>query len=138
MNEEAPVGKTKDAGWEIGVRRTLPISVEEAWELLVTQPGMGYWLGNDAELCFEKGSAFHTEEGNVGKIKSYAEGKLIRLSWQPRDWTFPSTLQVRVIPSKTKATISFHQERLTDGEQRERMRAHWTEVLDQLSNLVRG
>ena len=26
-----PVGRTKDAGWEIGVSRTLPITPQEAW-----------------------------------------------------------------------------------------------------------
>ena len=29
-------GKTKSQGWEIGVRRTFPISTENAWTLLTT------------------------------------------------------------------------------------------------------
>lgn len=32
----SPVGKTKDAGWEIGVSRTVPHPIEHVWEMLVT------------------------------------------------------------------------------------------------------
>ncbi len=37
---KTPTGKTKSQGWEIGVRRTLPIQIDMAWELLMTSPGL--------------------------------------------------------------------------------------------------
>lgn len=136
MTEKTPVGKTKDQGWEIGVRRTLPLSVDQAWVLLMTQPGLGYWLGHGINAHFKKGDTYKTDEGTTGDIRSFETGKLIRMRWQPRDWDFESTLQVRVNPAKKGATISFHHERLEDSDQREKMRAHWSEVMDKLEALI--
>lgn len=135
MMEPTPVGKTKGQGWEIGVRRTLPITSEKAWQLLVTQPGMGYWLGHGVKLDYKKGETYQTDEETTGEIRSYNQGSLIRMLWQPKDWNEPSTLQIRVLPAKTGATISIHHEKLESGEQREKMRAHWMSVMDQLEAL---
>jgi hypothetical protein len=55
------------------------------------------------------------------------------MRWQPKDWTMPSTLQLRVLPAKTGTTISIHHEWLQDAEQREAMRVHWTNILDTLN-----
>jgi uncharacterized protein YndB with AHSA1/START domain len=130
------IGNTKTQGWEVGVRRTLPVSAEKAWKLLMTQPGLGYWLGTGVELPFRKGDTFTTSEGTYGEIRSYNEGSLIRMRWQPREWDFESTLQIRVTPAKTGATISFHHERMRNGEQRAAMRQHWTETIDKLASLI--
>jgi hypothetical protein len=40
-----PVGLTKDAGWEIGVSRTLPVPLEAACEFLTSPGGAALWLG---------------------------------------------------------------------------------------------
>ena len=32
-------GLTKDAGWEIGVSRTVPYPVEQVWDLLLSSRG---------------------------------------------------------------------------------------------------
>lgn len=131
-----PVGKTKTQGWEIGVRRTFPINVDEAWELLMTSPGLDYWLG-DVEINFKKGVRYETQDGTEGEIRSYTEGSLIRMTWQPPQWDFASTLQIRVIAAKKGATISIHHEKLEDGDQREKMRHHWSSVLDKMGTLIK-
>jgi uncharacterized protein YndB with AHSA1/START domain len=135
---EKQVGKTKSQGWEIGVRRTFPIKPEQAWELLMTQPGLGVWLGNGVEPPFKKGDTFTTEDGTQGEIRSSNEGNLVRMRWQPRKWDFESTLQLRVLPAKTGSTISFHHELLQDQRQREAMRDHWTNVMDKLADLIKA
>jgi len=38
-------GKTKDVGWQVGARRTLPLELAEAWDLLTTQPWLHRWSG---------------------------------------------------------------------------------------------
>lgn len=136
MSRDTPVGKTKGQGWEIGVRRTFPITPQRAWELLMTPPGLAYWLGHSVELPFKKGATFETDEGTVGEVRSYSEGSLLRMRWQPPQWDFVSTLQLRVMPAKTGATISFHHEKLENGEQRQQMQRHWSEVLDRLGDLI--
>lgn len=132
----SPVGLTKDQGWEMGLRRTLPIGTGEAWVVLTTQPGLGYWLGHGVTPPFKKGQRYQTDEGTTGDIRSYEEGRLMRMRWQPAGWAEATTLQIRVTPAKTGATISIHQERLASAEQREAMLAHWAGVMEQLERLV--
>lgn len=139
MTEKKPVGKTKTQGWEIGVRRTLPVSVGEGWTLLMTQPGIGCWLGSGVEAAdFKKGQRFITREGTTGEIRSYEEGSLLRMRWQPPEWDFESTLQIRVQPAKKGATISFHHEKLENGDQREQMRQRWAAVIEKLEALIKA
>ena len=132
-----PVGKTKDQGWEIGVRRTFLIPADQAWELIMTQPGLSIWFDDDPDLAFEKGAVFETIDGTVGHIVGFKEGSLLRMRWQPRDWDEASTLQIRVIPTGEKATISIHHERLADAEQRQKMKQHWDAVLDKIQSLLK-
>lgn len=131
-----PVGKTKDQGWEIGVRRTFPVNAERAWEILVTPPGLDTWFGNDPDLKLEKEASFVTGDGTIGRIVSLQEGTLLRLRWQPRGWDEISTLQLRIIPAGEKATISIHHERLSSAEQRKQMQQHWSQVLDTINDII--
>ena len=136
MSVDSPVGKTKTQGWEIGVRRTFPVNVDRAWELLITTPGLEYWFG-DVEIDFKKGERYEAEDGTKGEIRSYTEGSLIRMTWQPPQWDFASTLQIRVSTAKKGSTISIHHEKLENGDQREDMRRHWSAVLDKLGALIK-
>jgi uncharacterized protein YndB with AHSA1/START domain len=45
-----PIGKTKDAGWQIGVSRTLAHPADKVWELLTSERGTAVWLGPGAGL----------------------------------------------------------------------------------------
>jgi hypothetical protein len=58
------------------------------------------------------------------------------MTWQPRDWNTPSTLQLRVTPAKKGATISIHHEKMQNGDQREKMRAHWSTVMEKFQALI--
>ena len=48
MAEARHVGLTKDAGWEIGVSRTVPHPLDEVWRLLTSDEGLALWLGEGA------------------------------------------------------------------------------------------
>ena len=136
MTEQTPVGKTKEQGWEIGVRRTFPVGTSRLWEALTTQPGLGYWLGTGVEADFKKGDTYKTLEGTTGDIRSFEVGSLIRLTWQPKDWDFASTLQIRVIAAKKGSTLSIHHEKLQNGDQREQMRQYWTAEMDDFEQVL--
>lgn len=139
MTQRGEVGNTKTQGWEFGIRRTFPISSEQLWELITTQPGLGYWLGEGVEVAgFKKGQPYTTHDGTTGEIRSYTVGSLIRMTWQPPDWDFASTVQIRILPAKTGATFSIHHEKMQNGDQREAMRARWGAVMDQLQSLIDG
>jgi len=140
MERQRPVGLSKTQGWEIGVRRTLPLSAIELWTRLMTPPGLGEWLGEGVPLPLGVKQQFTTKAGirKAGircEMRSYEEGSLIRMRWQPSDWAEPSTLQVRLTLAKSGVTLSFHHEHLPDGDQREAMRAHWARVINRLAEI---
>ncbi|NDJ52649.1 MAG: SRPBCC domain-containing protein [Chloroflexi bacterium] len=124
MSEEPQVGKTRNQGWEVGVRRTLPVQPTQAWQLILTH------LGLSPAIHYAKGMAFETQNQTQVEIRSFKRGSLIRMKWQPPSWEINSTLQVRVIPAKTGTTISVHHEWLADAEQRAEMLEHWTALLE--------
>ena len=138
MAEPTPVGKTKGQGWEIGVRKTFAIGTGRMWEALTTQPGLSYWLGTGVNADFEKGDTYKTTEGTTGDIRSFEAGRLIRMTWQPRDADLSSTLQIRVLPAKKGSTLNIHHEKLLSDEQREVMRKHWSSVIDKFEALLRN
>jgi len=131
MNAHKPVGQTTSQGWEVGVRRTLPVSEQQAWQMMLDVLGLAAVTSSEHEP-FARGATVETDDGTRIEVRSYTPGSLLRIRWQPKDWTTPSTLQLRVLPAKTRATISIHHEWLQDAEQREAMRVHWTNILDTL------
>ena len=130
------VGQTADAGYQIGVQKTLPIPHELAWDLLVVGPGRDIWLGESQPLDLRKGAEYVTSDGVSGEIRSVAPGQRLRLTWFHPDLPRSSTLQVMLIASGEKTSVRFHQEKLSSQDERERMRQHWREVLGLLEELI--
>src|SRR5215212_5397663 len=100
MQKTRVVGQTKDVGFQIGVRKTFPLSVHQAWDFLFSNEGLSIWLGKINSGDVEVNKAYKTEagiEGKVSVLKSYSH---IRLTWKRKDWENTSAVQVRVIPSK--------------------------------------
>lgn len=61
----------------------------------------------------------------------------IRLTWQPEDWDHDTTVQVAVTAKGNDRTIlRFHQERLTDANEREQQREHWRSVIDAIAHAL--
>ena len=101
-----PVGKTKDAGWQIGVSRTVPLTIEEVWARLEHTE---QWLGEPAH-----------------DVRSHHRLDRIRVGWHG------TIVQVAIRPAASGVSVRFHQERLADAEARERQREHWRAVLDRM------
>jgi uncharacterized protein YndB with AHSA1/START domain len=129
-----PTGQTKDAGWEVGVRKTVDAPLDTVWKFLLGG-GLPIWLGN-ATLVLEKGARYETDDDIKGTVLSYTEGLRIRLSWQPGEWNHDSTLQLTVKEAATGTTIAFHQERLSGREERKIMLGHWKDVVQQLDDAI--
>jgi uncharacterized protein YndB with AHSA1/START domain len=134
---ERPTGRTKDAGWEIGVSRTLDHSVERVWDFLTSDAGTAVWLGAGVQRLDEPGSAYETEAGTAGEIRSFRPHDRVRLTWRPEDWDHDSTVQFTVssVPGD-RTRVVFHQERLADAAERERQRTHWQGVMDALETAL--
>jgi uncharacterized protein YndB with AHSA1/START domain len=130
--EARVVGQTKDVGFQVGFRKTMAASPQEAWQLITSTQGVKLWLGDVPELRFKKGERYQTKEGVQGEIRVVNPGGHLRLTWKPADWQKASTLQVRVIPRGDKTTISFHQEHLQGPQERQQMKQRWQGALEAL------
>jgi uncharacterized protein YndB with AHSA1/START domain len=132
------VGQTAATGFEIGVRRTLPVSLDDAWALLTSDDGVRTWLGGAAPR-WEKGEKYALKDGAAGEVRVFKPGSHLRITVQPQGWPRASTLQVRVMPSgEQKTVISFHQEHLPGAAEREQRRKFFEAALDTLQKRVKG
>lgn len=126
-----PTGLTKDAGWEIGVSRTLPLPPAAVWDFVVSPEGVALWLGPGVGLPTEKGESYEAGDGVTGELRSYRPGDRVRLTYGP------TVLQVAVSAAGDgKAVLRFHQERLADAGERERRRAHWKAVMTEIERAL--
>lgn len=126
------VGQTEAAGFNVGVRRTLPLPADEAWRLLTSAEGVQAWLGG-APPRWEKGQAYRLADGSSGEVRVFNPGSHLRITWQPEGWPRPSTIQVRVMPSgERKTVVSFHQEHLPGAAERDERRRFFEAAFDAL------
>lgn len=122
------VGETAEAGFEVGVRRSVDASVDDVWELLTSRPDL--WLGSP--VIFRKGERYSVQ-GATGQIRVVKPGDRLRLTWQPEGWAAPATMQIALSGAQSgKTTITGHVEKLPDVEARDAMRVYLREALDRL------
>ncbi len=135
MNE---VGRTKTAGFQIGVRRTLPHPPSTVWAALTTTAGIAAWLGAgvriDGELA--TGSTLRAADGTEGEIRSVRTVDRIRARVRPPDRHAATTVQIALVPAPTGTAIVLHEEHLADAAEREVRREHWQAVATSLADLV--
>lgn len=123
-NQVKPVGRTKDAGWQFGLRQTFKFPQDYLWDFMFSEKGLKIWMGQlKGEL--ESKKTFKTTGGAEGIVKVLKPYSHIRMTWKKKNWKNVSTVQVRVMGGAEKATISFHQEKLSGNRQREEMKRYW-------------
>lgn len=115
------IGLTKDAGWQFGIRRTVPTGLEKLWNIFFSDRGLSYW-----------------SEGVDRDFSTFKEFSHIRTKWRHREFTESANLQIRLIPSKNKdkTTISIHVDKLKNESQREVAREYWSKVIVDLNRLL--
>lgn len=127
------VGKTKDVGFQFGIRKTFSVSTEKVWDFLFSENGLKIWLGKlKNELEIEK--EYETENGITGLVRVFKVNSHIRLNWKPKHWDNISTIQIRVVGNQEKTTIAIHQEKLLNFEQRMEMKEYWTKIMNEITN----
>jgi uncharacterized protein YndB with AHSA1/START domain len=124
------VGRTRDAGWQIGVSKTVDRPVEVVWDFITSPAGVAIWLGEGVTALSELGAGYETAAGVRGETRSFRELDRVRLTWRPPGWTHDTTLQLAVTSAgEGRARLGIHQERLADAGERERQRRHWQGVM---------
>jgi uncharacterized protein YndB with AHSA1/START domain len=133
MESNQVIGKTRDAGFQVGTRRTFPLSLESAWEKLFCAKGMEYWLGKGDFEALEPGGNYTSESGITARVRLVQPLSHLRMSWHKPGWENTSTLQIRLIAKGSKTILSFHQEKLSGPEQRAEMKAFWESRMNALA-----
>lgn len=133
--QEKPVGLTKDVGWQFGLSKKFPYSQEYLWDFMFSEKGLKIWLGEIKEELEIKKS-YKTKDGIEGLIRVFTPYSHIRMNWKKKNWENISTVQVRVIGNHEKATISFHQEKLLDNNQREEMKLYWNKKMTEIEKAI--
>jgi uncharacterized protein YndB with AHSA1/START domain len=127
-------GQTLDAGFQVGVQKTLAASADDLWSRLTGSGGVASWLGDDVSLVLEEGASYGAGDGPSGEVRVVVPGDRLRLTWQPGAWPRPSTLQVRLTgKGDGRTVVSLHHEHLPDRSTRDAMRVRWREVLADLA-----
>lgn len=135
------VGETADAGYAIGVQRTLSIHQTDLWAMLTSPDGVETWLGATDGVALEPGETYATHDGTIGEIRTRSDGERLRLTWQPDGRGSPTTLQLTLTPAESsdeKTVLRFHQEKLADSTEREVMRDHWKSVASMIEGRIDG
>lgn len=131
-------GETKDAGFQVGVQRTLELPASDAWTLITGSEAREIWLGGSVpDLEFEPGARAETSDGHEIEIRSVKKPERIRLRWRPPRRPTATTLQLYLLGKGDRTALRFHQEHLANPDERERMKRHWTDVLGRLRSLAR-
>lgn len=136
------VGQTADAGFQVGVQRSVAVAPAEAWELVTTRPEL--WLGEGAEVAFAVGERYRAPSGQgasgaCGVVRVVKPGVRLRMTWQPEGWPAPATLQLTLTASGSGGTVvGAHLEKLPDADAREAMRARWRAALERIAAAAAG
>jgi uncharacterized protein YndB with AHSA1/START domain len=132
------VGQTADAGFQVGVQKTLAIPLDEAWNLLTSSSGIACWLGNVNRFKLQEGKTYRTDTGMEGEIRVVKPRDRVRLTWKSPGMDHPATLQIALTPSANgKTALRVHLERLPSQATRDEMKAHWRGVLEELDRSTR-
>src|SRR5690606_25136336 len=108
---------------------------EYLWDYMFSEKGLKIWLGEiENELEIKKN--YETKDGVEGFVRVFKPYSHIRMHWKKKKWENISTVQVRVIGNQEKATISFHQEKLLDKNQRDEMELFWNKKMSEIEKAL--
>ncbi len=131
------LGQTAGTGFQLGVQKTIPIGLDEAWTLLSSRKGVACWLGKVSRFSLAEGKKYCTDDGICGEIRVVKPHNRIRLTWNQSGMPRPATLQISLIETgESKTSIRVHLEHLPSQEFREQMKSHWQKTLKALAQLA--
>ncbi|WP_235787215.1 SRPBCC domain-containing protein [Streptomyces mutabilis] len=94
--------------------------------------GVALWPGPGAVLTPQRGTFYRTTEGVTGEVRGYRPADRVRVTHGT------TTVQVALTAAAdgARTTLRFRQEHLASAEERERQRAHWQHVMDQVVTVL--
>ena len=130
------VGQTKEAGFQFGIRRTINIDHQVAWDFMFSLQGLKIWLGKVSMDTIELQKEFILKNGISGKVTVFKYLSHLRMIWKKKEWENKSRVQLRIYRLKEKSVIAFHHELLSDENQREEMKRYWNQVIGKIEKVM--
>jgi hypothetical protein len=128
------VGLTKNVGFQFSITKTCPVSVEGAWDFLLSESGVSMWLGDINFDDFELNNPLITEVGLEAKITIFKADSHLRLAWKPAHWDNISFIEIRVLTNGGRAKLGLLHTHMTSGAQRAEVKAYWTKIFDEMGS----
>lgn len=123
-------GRSRDAGWQLSVRRTLPLRADDAWDRL-HEAWLPEWTGAD-RVPLLVGAPVRRDDVHIGRVIGCHVGRRLRLRWAPEGITHETVLQATVLESGDGTALALHQEQLCGPEEQRRLLEEWTGALEAL------
>ena len=132
--KKKPTGLTKDAGWQIGLRRTFSIPAPVLWDWMLSPEGVEIWLGQFKSFRMEHGADYQLVDGTIGQVRVYQPGSHWRMTRFPPGGGYPreSVMQIRILDSGDKSTLAFHEEHLPSKNERSIRKEFFLKVVEQI------
>lgn len=131
-------GRTLKGDYSIIVTRTIHKDHKKIWKLLVSDQGLAVWLRPMSKFRLQVKHTFETDAGVYGEIRTMLAHRRVRFTWQEADWDKSTTVQMFLSPRKNGSTIlAFQHEKLRDGRLREPLRQYWSQIADELVEMVK-
>lgn len=131
---EKGTGLTQDSGWQIGLKRTLPIPFEILWDWMLSKNGLNIWLGEGPDFRFQAGETYELDDGTRGKVRVYKINSHWRLTRQPNnpEYKRPSVIQIRILESGDNTMLAFHEEHLPTQTERQARKTFYLGVVEKI------
>ncbi|GAA2181453.1 hypothetical protein GCM10009785_16420 [Brooklawnia cerclae] len=121
-------------GTAVIVGRTVPNSIRNVWNVLLTAEGSEALLGPGAQLG-NKGETWQSHDGREGVVRSFHPFEQIRFSWRLNQDCAPSMVAVNLRSEGTDATrIEIQHSNLPESANRERVEDRWSAALERIES----
>jgi activator of HSP90 ATPase len=127
------IGLTKNVGFQFSITKTCAVSVDTAWDFLLSELGVAIWLGDIHFDDFELNNPLTTKAGIDAKITIFRANSHIRLAWKPRHWDNNSFIEIRVLTNKGRAKLGLLHTHMISIAQREEVKIYWTNVIHKIA-----
>jgi activator of HSP90 ATPase len=130
--EKKVVGLTKNVGFQFSITKTCAVSVDEAWDFLLSESGIAIWLGDIHFEDFELNNSLITKSGIEAKITIFKADSHLRLAWKPPNWSNNSFIEIRVLTNKDRAKLGLLHTHMMSIEQRQEVKIYWTKIMHEM------
>jgi activator of HSP90 ATPase len=131
--EKKIIGLTKNVGFQFSITKTCPVSVDEAWDFLLSESGVSMWLGYINFDDFELNNSLITKAGIEAKITIFKADSHLRLAWKPAHWDNVSFIEIRVLTNGSRAKLGLLHTHMMSVAQREEVKAYWTKIFNKMA-----